>query len=111
MYPQPRACPQLDWGVEAKPEPWVRITILNFIALKEPALDLIGGRCLPPGFYNALSGLGNLKCNTNPGLRFASPWAASTPSLRDYFSQPRSGGPFIAPCESVFASAVGTIYL
>ncbi len=52
MYPQPRVERSGTLGT---------IGILNYIALK--------GRCLPPGFYNALSGLGNLKCNANPGFR------------------------------------------
>jgi len=38
-----------------------KIAIEKILALK--------GRCLPLGFYNALSGLGNLKRNANPGFR------------------------------------------
>ncbi len=66
-------------------------------------------RATPTAFVN----YGNLKRNANPpaaagARKLASPpdqvegrlWAASTPSLRDYFSQPQSGDIFVAPCVS-----------
>ena len=56
--PEARSTRSPGWN---EVEPWVQITILNSIALK--------GRCVPPGFYNALAGLGNLKRNANPGFR------------------------------------------
>src|SRR5665213_2523393 len=47
LVAEPRSTRSPGWS-EASPtmrvEPWVRMTILYFIALK--------GRCLPPGFYS-----------------------------------------------------------